>query len=368
MNSNVEQNMPCIKDYDLMLEVLIAFFSRARNLTGSEETYRALLVYQLRQAGIEFDDIVAEYSTESGRIDLALLDRRKGGEAIITDLIEIKGGAYGNRHALHDEFKLGLESKDLKKLEETGDSNTRRWFIALDLSSIKGPVNEEARSWVTNECVQRNISFAYYDFSTLEAEVVSAGATINLPIEDQTPNPRMNHELTRILDSDLFWSQVRNNSRSQGMHEQNQVLRIHEALMLHSIPDYAVSLETQFKFARGKTKNGKNRPDICVFDPAIDGNFNLYTRGKSTQSRDALKLSKLQRLIEVKVSPGISDAIDDIHKLAQWRSQMKSEAEELGVELSGEACFMFVAANVDDRIIPEIMDSAKELNISVKII
>jgi hypothetical protein len=368
MNSNAEQNMPIIKGHDFMLEVLKSFFSRARNVTGSEETYRALLVYQLRQAGIEFEDIVAEYRAVSGRIDLAILDRSKGGEVIISDLIEIKGGAYGNRHALHDELKPGLESRDLRKLEETGDSNTRRWFIALDLSSIRGPVSDEARSWVTHECASRNIGFAYYDFSTLEAEVVSASGKINMPIEDQTPSYRMNHELTKILDSDLFWAKVRKGWDSQRLHEQNQVLRIYEALMLHSIPDYAISLETQFQFAKGNTKNGNNRPDICVFDPTINGKFNLYAQGKSTQSRDALKLSKLQRLIEVKVSPSLSDALDDINKLAKWRSQMKSKAQSLGVEIPGGACFMFVAANVDDEIVPEIMETAKDMNISVKIL
>jgi hypothetical protein len=138
----------------------------------------------------------------------------------------------------------------------------------------------------------------------------------------------MNADLANILDSDLFWKNVFRVPRKNEMHEQNQVLRVYHALMRHSVPDYEISLETQFQFAKGNTENGKRKPDICIFDPTINGKFNLYMGGKVAQSGDALKLSKLQRPIEVKVSPSIRDALNDIKKLADWRSQLNSKASE----------------------------------------
>ena len=367
MDSHMEQPVSRGGKSELIPEVLKAFFARARNIVGSEETYRAILVHQLRNVGIHCDDIVAEYPTGSGRIDLAILSRDQPGESI-AHLIEIKGGAYGNRHALHDELKAGLEKKDLKKLKETGDVNTKRWFIALDLSSIKGPIDLEARSWAASECTRRGINFVYYDFFSLFAQIISSGRQLVLSVEDQPTNYRMDPEAASVMDSDLFWEKSSKACQSKVLHEQNMVLRIYEALMSHRLPDYAVSLETQFQFAKGRSKNGKNRPDICIFDPTINGKFNLYAQGRIAQSRDALKLSKLQRLIEVKVAPTIGDALDDIKKLAGWRAQMQSRANDLGVEMHDQVGFMFVAAHVDSRIQPEIIDYARDLGISTRIL
>lgn len=152
------------------------------------------------------------------------------------------------------------------------------------------------------------------------------------------------------------------------MHEQNQVLRIYEALRIHGFPYYSISLETQFKFAGGATKNSKKRPDICVFNPPINGIFNLYKQGNGNQSGDSLKIDKLQSLIEVKVAPDLTEATLDIEKLCKWREKIEAVAICEGIIYRDDIRYQFIASNVKADVAEVIHRLGKRLEIDVRII
>jgi len=101
-------------------------------------------------------------------------------------------------------------------------------------------------------------------------------------------------------------------------------------------------------------------------DPTINGNFNLYAEGKVKQDRDAMKLSKLQSLIEVKSDPTKAEAIDDIVKLDEWRTLSHLRAEKDGITCN--SFYQFVVFNAADEVIEVATKKSDELKVDVRFI
>jgi hypothetical protein len=79
------------------------------------------------------------------------------------------------------------------------------------------------------------------------------------------------------------------------------------------------------------TGGQKQRPDIVVFSPDIDGRFNLYKDGNTVEDNTPIKRKHMQCLIEMKGGAHLSkqaldrpeDLIKDIHKLSEWKRQFE---------------------------------------------
>lgn len=361
-------NRKIVEIFDTMISkrVFECFLGKARNILGSEQTYRMLLVESLIDAGIQRDRIIAEYPAKcGGLIDLAILCR-DGTE--VEHLFEIKGGAYNVRHALHDELNYEkLEKQDFRKLRNTGSEMTKRWFIALDLSMLGGVVESEKLKEVGSLCESHDVCFVYYDFRSETAEVTLAGElTSECAIASRSPGAFMAPEQQEVLLQNEVWLGVAKGRINQ--HEQNAVISLCLGLRRAGIPASSISLETQFKCAPSKSrrKEGSSRPDVCVFDPSINGLFNLYAEGKRNQSRDSLKLMKLQSLIEVKNNPTEKQALEDIEKLDNWRVLLRNEADKLGIET--HLLFQFVTFNTSEGVIRACEEAAFEKNVDLRII
>ena len=218
---------------------LVAFLQHARGIHGSEANYRAMLYLSLRRIGIDESSLEAEYPTASGHlIDLAV--RTEDG---CHHLFEIKGGAYGTRHALHDEIRTKILERDLKKLALTGSETTGLWMIALDLSPIGGRLEKRRIEWLAEECTKRNIALLYFDVAESHAQVFPAkGPRYGLEVPQLKSGAEPGLDIGEVIGSDAFWRSVRG-VRSGG-HEQNQVLRFYEALLEVNVPARSISFET----------------------------------------------------------------------------------------------------------------------------
>lgn len=148
-------------------------------------------------------------------------------------------------------------------------------------------------------------------------------------------------------------------------HEQNQVLRIYERLVYSGFPDYSVSLETYFNFAKGRGKEGNDRPDIAVFNPSVNGKLNLYVGSVTKMSRDAMKIQKLQALIEVKVAPSKDQALCGIRKLNCWRNRIRDVCPDLEFDFPEIARFIFAGFLIDDETAFQATECGKDLDIDV---
>ena len=58
--------------FDDISQALPKFFARAKNIVGTEYTYRALLYERLRELGYEANDVVAELRTAEGRVAISI--------------------------------------------------------------------------------------------------------------------------------------------------------------------------------------------------------------------------------------------------------------------------------------------------------
>ncbi|MCZ6894363.1 MAG: hypothetical protein O7H40_10000 [Gammaproteobacteria bacterium] len=220
--------------------------------------------------GYEANDVVAELRTAKGRVDISI-----NNDAGARHLTEIKGGAHGGQHALHRELGSTIVERDLKKLREFDSSSTCRWLIALDLSSIKKGVGKEKIEWTEKQCAEKEIAFVYFELENTRARVFLPGQTeTSLEVVPQAPNARTDEDRIKLIDSRKFWQSVSFGKIS--WHEQNQVLRIYERLVDSGFSDYSVSLETYYNFAKGRGKEGNDRPDIAVFNPSVNGKLNWY--------------------------------------------------------------------------------------------
>ncbi|MCH9829789.1 MAG: hypothetical protein K0U79_18845 [Gammaproteobacteria bacterium] len=338
------------------------FFQSSRGITGTEATYRALLYSHFLQLGIPSDDMVAEYpATTGGMLDLAICN----GSAV-EHLFEIKGGAYGNRHALKDEIKEGILEKDLRKLEATGTASTKRWMVALDLSSIGSHLNPSRLEWLARECSKRSITLLYFDLDK-EIEIAKVfhprGQVDEIRIPPTDEQRGVGAEVLDSLGSDAFWQGipgVRN-----GLHEQNSVLRAYGALLAQGLSTRSISLETYFQFAKGKGEEGNNRPDIAVFKPEIKGMFNLYRYGKYSDPLDPIKVHYLLALIEIKVAPNRSQVEEDIQKLSRWRDSVYKSCEKNGITYPDYSKYIFVGFCTSSEVASLAADRGKELGIDV---
>lgn len=340
---------------------LVGFLQHARGIHGSEANYRAMLYRSLRKLGIDESSLEAEFPTASGHlIDLAV--RSDDG---CHHLFEIKGGAYGNRHALHDEIKAKILERDLKKLAMTGSETTGRWMIALDLSPIGGRLEKGRVDWLAEECTKRNIALLYFDFAESHAQIFPAkGERYALEIPELKSEGSPSLTIGGVIASDTFWRSVRG-IRSGG-HEQNQVLRLYEALLDGNVPARSISFETYFGFAKGMGIQGNKRPDIALFDPQLGGRFNLYRAGKSRESFDAIKLMKLIALIEVKASPSLNQALADITKLALWRQMIKIARASQGITSPDECRYIFSSFNTGEDVVKAAAARAAVLGIEAR--
>ena len=82
-------------------------------------------------------------------------------------------------------------------------------------------------------------------------------------------------------------------------------------------------------------------------------------------SRDAMKIQKLQALIEVKVAPSKDQALCDIRKLNCRRNRIRDVCPDLGIDFPEIARFIFAGFLIDDETALQATECGKDLDIDV---
>ena len=132
---------------------------------------------------------------------------------------------------------------------------------------------------------------------------------------------------------------------------------LYSALVNKGCSARQLSLETYFGFAPGSRM--QQRPDLCIYEPTIDGRFNLYPYGNRNMSNNAVKLSNIRAFIEVKGSKAlasksdnalIKNYISDLEKISQWKVAMGDSARTHDVRFNCD--YLFIAIDHRQKSLP----------------
>ena len=227
-----------------------------------------------------------------------------------------------------------------------------------------GAVDPARIDWLSIECARRGITLIYFDVQGDAASVYRRSVnreTIEIPrFEDVADGSNRTRELAC---SEVFWKEVP--AVPAGLHEQNFVASAYGALLDAGVSVRSVSLETFFQFAKGRSKEGNDRPDLTLFDPKVRGAFNLYQKGKTAQSLDAFKLMHLCAMVEFKVNPSAVQALADIRKLDAWREKVAVSCAKNGIAVQSNARYIFVAHDAREEVLQPCEDLGRNLGIDV---
>lgn len=338
------------------LRAMESFFAEASSIRSTEKTYHALFCHHLACAGVPVQSIAREARFDGAPVDVLVYTLSAEGcfEANPSALLaafEFKGGAYGFRNALQETIQPDGFCSDMKKLQLLQARGVSAWFVCIDQAHLGIALNETLRLKVAAQCSARSLGFAYFCqgqstflFARPGKNLVTYPVREIVPVATEARPSWFKSKGVVIQHAGAFAAEVEGS-------EDDYVFRIYHALRLAGFSAQRLSLETYFSFARtGKTRM-RLRPDLCVFESSVGGNFNLYRGGSRESSNDALKLHALTALIEVKGSLGTSRksnldfAIlleDDLDKLAHWKAVIQEATKAHGICRSTEPEYLLL--------------------------
>lgn len=342
--------------------VLARFFAQCDGIVGTEANYQALLAIELEKAYP--GRVRREHKLpEAGRggLDVVVLDAAGEAEYVF----ELKGGAYNTRNALQDVFDVDGVCSDMLRLARLRVPPNKRWLVAVDAIELGRSLRYPQQKRAASAARSMNTSFAYFGhgddaFLMAEADGKNRFPEVGHSLSDSGKQA----DVQEVLRGDQLQRALRGAAGSVAM-EADLVSTIYRAFRDSGCAANQLALETYFGFAPG---NMHQRPDICVFDPEIDGHFNLYPRGDSRKSYDSLKLANLRLLIEVKGGLPLIKRRDatlanvylgDIEKMARWRSVVEQAGKKLGVDRAAPS---FLVVGADMRVNSLEPATLQELN------
>lgn len=320
-----------------MEPIFESFFAESNLFCGSEKTLHALFCHNLVKNGFDHRTISREFRLGKSPVDVVLMNADSAQGDHPKAAIEFKGGAYGNRNALYDTIDASGHCSDLDKLEPYAKMDIECWFVCVDMAELGIALSGNARQLVAEECRKRNIRFAYYCQGENHFLVTGPRGLVSLPvIPSKTGKTRATPPETGSLTS--WVKQTSSLCSGVDASEDSYVAWLYHALRDSGYGAQQLSLETYFNCAAVNGSRMQLRPDMAIFAPELEGNFNLYRQGDRKRPNDTHKLAHLLAILEVKGSQAttrMSDARfakqidDDLEKLGRWR-QILSDAHPQG--------------------------------------
>lgn len=349
---------------------LVRFFSACDGIVGTEANYQVLLAAELEK---EFPgEVRREYKIASaghGGIDVVVVLPDGSPRAIF----EIKGGAYSSRNALQDVFGPGGYCSDMGKLQKVAIDHRNRWLVAVDAIELGRSLSYKRRVLAEEEAGNHRVCFAYFAHGDESCILATPDQRVRyVAIDDEAINDDTD---VRVNMQDWLFNEVLGNDlmRMRGsLHNEADIVgAMYRSLLENGYSPRQLATETYFGFAPGDMHQ---RPDLCVFNPQIDGHFNLHPEGDTTRTReyDRLKVSTLLTMIEVKGGKALKRRRDatllktysgDIEKLSRWRSIVEQAGRGYGLDAS---TIDFVFIGVDTRPTPISQELITELIINAK--
>ncbi|TPH13940.1 hypothetical protein [Litorilituus lipolyticus] len=286
-------------------------------------------------SGILPIQIAREQPISSSRLDLVVFDKQINGQFYQSNLlpkaaIEVKGGAYGNRNALHDEISSNGYCADMDKLEKEALKGVESWFICIDMPELGRSINLNRIADIYAQCKSRHISFAYYcqgedSFFNAPTDTKESYEKVNLSNSYGSDTPVQS---ILNIDNPAFITMCNELLKING-HEANTVAALYQLFRDANFGVQQLSLETYFSFAKTNGSRMHDRPDMVIFNQHFDGKFNLYKGGNKNCSNDAHKMAHINTIFEVKGSALMNKKgdsarlkiyLDDITKLQNWQN------------------------------------------------
>jgi len=341
--------------------VFTSFFSELSGVVGSEKTLHALYYHHLLKGGFKPSQIAREYRLGKSPVDIVLFDSKAKGNfreesSLVRTAIEFKGGAYGNRNALYDTISVAGYCSDLDKLRPFRADGLECWFVCVDLAELGISLNQKSREQVATQCKKYGVNFAYYCTGEDKGMILGNDGKIEyvkvLPSKDQNQSAASTITLASTKQS---LSHFKNNAHGIVGSEDDYTALLYESFRQSGFSERQLSLETYFSFATSPGSRMQWRPDITVFDPGVEGHFNLYRNGDKGHSNDEHKLKHLLALIEVKGCHSFSNKSDksitkiyleDIDKLARWRVAIDKANNKLSVSSRHKPNYVFIGVEL----------------------
>lgn len=361
LSTNAHQQLGTV-DLDVAItEVIARFFGAADGIVGHEANYQLLLAKELEAA---FPGKVRRElrtaSTGRGGIDVAVLDTDDRPWAFF----EVKGGAYNTRSSLRDEFREGIP-KDIATLARVQVPPSRRWIIAVDAVGEFGrSLSESRQRSINDDANAQGVSFAYHGQGDRTCTIAVAGCSPQYVKVLGTIGSGGRLDASNLF-SPAMLTRVLAKNRGTLDREADVVSVIYRELVSQGYVSHQVAAEAYFGFA---PKRGRmhERPDLCLFNPQVQGHFNLYTRGNTSKTYDALKLANLRTMVEVKGGAVLARARDDslvrtyaedIEKLATWQRVVQRQTFPRDPHLP-PVDFVFVGVDLRDRRLDPTFEDA----------
>ncbi len=334
------------------------FFNTASGIVGHEANYQALLFHQLarRYGKLSIAREFRHPSVGRGAIDIAVIDPDLRD---ISAAIEIKGGAYGNRNALNDTIEASCYCKDMDRLAKLRTENTEAWFVCVDATELGRSLDKNKLQLTATQCIKRKIGFAYQAHGDKTAFIQSPEGKLF------KPELKLSLPVGKPPDSDVLnaggavLQKLTSSVVNVEINESDIVGRLYHYLVSDGYSPKQLSLETYFSLANLNNKRMQLRPDLCLFETVIDGQFNLYRSGNRKLSNDLVKLSHLRLLLEAKGGTGLLRKTDnalgktyweDVEKLASWKDVMHAKAKDAQIDF--QCSFNFLAIDQRTRQLP----------------
>lgn len=349
--AQIVDTQPRPADDGAITQALVRFFAACNGIVGHEANYQVMLAMELERD--HPGRVRREYSVASagrGGIDVLVLDS----EGRPWALFEVKGGAYNNRSALTDEFHKSIP-KDMATLAKVDVASSRRWVVAVDALEEFGrslPFNKQ--QVLKDGARASSVSFAYYGHGDKTCMIVAGDERTRYPVVPRSAGPGQHVDACDLFSvtglTGLFAP-----ARESLEREADVVATLYRHILGLGYSQHQVATETYFGFA--PKKNGsrmQERPDLCLFDPEVQGHFNLYPKGDTSRSYDPLKFAACRVMAEFKGGATLGRMRDptlmdkyrpDIEKLGNWQRIMKRQQYDRDPKLP-PVDFVFVAVDL----------------------
>lgn len=337
------------------------FFSKCGRIVGAEANYQAMLASELER---EFPGRVRRERrlASKGRsgVDVTVLDD----SGAVEYAFELKGGAYNSRNALQDVFGPTGNCKDIQKLAKLSIAPEKRWLVAVDAIELGRSLGYRQQINAVHAAAPYRVGFAYFGHGDDSFLIADSGSEVRYPsvsCEDRVTGREV--DLVSLLEGEPIEQALHRAADSVEL-EADLVTAIYRSLIEQGYSNNQVALETYFGFAPGAMQQ---RPDLCLFEPSIDGHFNLYPGGDVSKSYDTLKLATLRLMVEVKGGFPLlrrRDAtltqtyLGDIQKLGRWQKIVTQVAKQNGVQ-NVDVSYLVVGADMRPK--PLALDAQQEI-------
>jgi hypothetical protein len=315
-------------------ELLASIFAESSAFCGKEDVLHAVIYHQLKKAGHPHTSIAREHALSGNRVDIMLHGDSIAGDFSTTQkkplaLIEVKGGAYGNRNALKDEIDANGYCADMPKLKPEAAKGIEAWFFCVDMPELGRAVSPLKMELVSEQCSAHGLAFAYYCQGEDKFYMSSPKKKLAAyPVAKITATRSTKGVDFLLTQNDRKLAALARDCLMINGHEANNTALLYDCLRASGFGVAQLSLETYFSFAAQPGSRMQERPDLVVFNGDFDGRFNLYKEGNAKLSNDQHKLAHIETIFEVKGGAAMAkksdkaimkDYLADIHKLSRWR-------------------------------------------------